>query len=47
MEKHIRVYKKGRVTNRAVLAKDRQRHIVKRGDGGPGVYQEEEEKGGI
>lgn len=35
------------MTNKSVLAKERGRYIVKRGDRGPGVYKEEEEKGGI
>lgn len=37
-----------RMTNRAVLSKERGRYTVKRGNGGPGVYKEkEEERGGI
>lgn len=37
-----------RMTNRAVLARERWRYIVERGNRGPGVYKKKEkEKGGI
>ncbi len=35
-----------RMTNRAVLSKERGRYTVKRGNRGPGVYKEKEEERG-
>lgn len=45
---HPDMKSRGRMTNRTVLAEERGRYIVKRGNGGPGVYKEkQEENGGI
>lgn len=35
-----------KMTNRAVLAKERWRYIMERGNRGPGVYKEKEEEQG-